>query len=107
MPPPPSLAESGQLDPVGTGEQLGRLVAGQMVKLSRAVEPLRDAALAGAPLTVWRLLAAALPALLPAPEPPRGLPDLLTLATETLTTTGARIEVPGLDEVARRAGRAA
>ncbi|MFJ6197541.1 DUF6493 family protein [Micromonospora sp. NPDC092111] len=98
------LAGAGQLDAVGTGEQLGRLVAGQSVKLSRAVEPLRDAALAGAPLTVWRLLAAALPALLAAPTPPRGLPDLLTLATETASTTGVRIEVPGLDVVAGRGG---
>ncbi|WP_433528215.1 DUF6493 family protein [Micromonospora sp. CA-263727] len=99
-----ALAAAGQFDPTGTGEQLGALVAGQSVKLSRAVEPLRDAVGAGAPLTVWRLLAAALPAVLAAPTPPRGAPDLLTVATETATTTGVRIEVPGLAEVAGRGG---
>ncbi|WP_428962337.1 DUF6493 family protein [Micromonospora fluostatini] len=99
-----ALAGAGQFDPVGTGEQVGTLVVRDRVKLSRAVEPLRDAALAGAPLTVWRLLAAALPALLAAQKPARGLPDLLTLAAETATTTGVRIEVPGLAEVAARGG---
>ncbi|MEV6810821.1 DUF6493 family protein [Micromonospora sp. NPDC051296] len=96
-----ALAAAGQLDATGTGERLGTLVAGGLVKLSRAVEPLRDAAAAGAPLTVWRLLAAALPTALTAP---RGVPDLLTLATETATATGVRIEVPGLAEVAGRSG---
>ncbi|SCL72535.1 DUF6493 family protein [Micromonospora peucetia] len=98
------LAGAGQLDATGTGEQLGRLIAGQLVKLTRALEPLRDAALAGAPLTVWRLTAAALPAILATPTPPRGLPDLLSLAAETASTTGTRIEVPGLDELAARGG---
>ncbi|MFG3712936.1 DUF6493 family protein [Micromonospora sp. NPDC047730] len=98
------LAGAGQFDAGGAGEQLGRLVARQLVKLTRVVEPLRDAALAGAPLTVWRLVAAALPAVLAAPRPPRGLPDLLTLATETATATGVRIEVPGLGEVAGQGG---
>ncbi|WP_341720945.1 DUF6493 family protein [Micromonospora sp. FIMYZ51] len=99
-----TLAAAGQLDPAALGAQLGTLVAGQLVKLSRAVEPLRDAVQAGAPLTVWRLLAAALPAMLTMPTPPRGLPDLLTLATETATATGVRIELPGLAGVAERGG---
>ncbi|WP_307868045.1 DUF6493 family protein [Micromonospora sp. C95] len=99
-----ALAAAGDLDAAGTGEQLGTLAARQLVKLSRVVEPLRDAAQAGAPLTVWRLLAAALPALLAAPTPPRGLPDLLTLAAETATATGVRIEVPGLADIAGRSG---
>ncbi|MEU8026942.1 hypothetical protein AB0B88_32570, partial [Micromonospora haikouensis] len=42
--------------------------------------------------------------LLAAATPPRGLPDLLTLAAETATATGARVEVPGLAEVAGRRG---
>ncbi|RLK25606.1 hypothetical protein DER29_3615 [Micromonospora sp. M71_S20] len=99
-----TLAAAGQLDATATGGHLGRLVAGQLVKLSRALEPLRDAALAGAPLTVWRLIAAALPPVLAAPRPPRGLPDLLSLAAETAGTTGVRIEVPGLADVAGRGG---
>ncbi|SCF05520.1 hypothetical protein GA0074695_3151 [Micromonospora viridifaciens] len=98
------LAGAGQLDPTGTGRRLGELVTAGAVKPTRVREPLRDAALAGAPLTVWRLLAAALPALLAAPGPLRGLPDLLTLASETATATGVRIEVPGLADVAARGG---
>ncbi|MDG4819231.1 DUF6493 family protein [Micromonospora sp. WMMD956] len=98
------LAATGRLDAAGVGARLGDLGAGQLVKLTRAVEPLRDAAGAGAPRSVWRLLAAALPPLLAAPTPPRGLPDLLTLAAETATATGARVEVPGLAEVAGRGG---
>ncbi|MEU2663485.1 DUF6493 family protein [Micromonospora sp. NPDC007220] len=99
-----ALAAAGQLDATATGGHLGRLVAGQLVKLSRALEPLRDAAQAGAPLTVWRLIAAALPSALAAPQPPRGLPDLLSLAAETASTTGTRIDVPGLADVAGRGG---
>ncbi|MEH1015931.1 DUF6493 family protein [Micromonospora sp. CPCC 206060] len=96
------LAATGRLDAAGVGAQFGTLVAGQAVKLTRAIEPLRDAAAAGAPLTVWRLLAAALPPILAAA--PRGLPDLLTLATETATTTGVRIDIAGLAELAGRGG---
>ncbi|GIJ40286.1 DUF6493 family protein [Micromonospora andamanensis] len=99
-----ALTAAGDFDAAGTGEQLGTLAARQLVKLSRVVEPLRDAAQAGAPLTVWRLLAAALPVVLAAPTPPRGVPELLTLAAETATATGVRIEVPGLAEVAGRGG---
>ncbi|MCX4472557.1 DUF6493 family protein [Micromonospora sp. NBC_01655] len=99
-----ALAGAGRLDAAAVGGQLGELAAGQVVKLTRAVEPLRDAATAGAPLSVWRLLAAALPPLLAARTPPRGLPDLLTLAAETATGTGVAIEVAGLAEVAGRSG---
>ena len=72
--------------------------------LTRAVTPLRDALAAGARLSVWRLLAAALPPLLTAPTPPRGTPDLLALAAEAATATGVRIEVPGLADVVARGG---
>ncbi|GIJ78672.1 hypothetical protein SAMN05443287_102362 [Micromonospora phaseoli] len=99
-----ALAAAGDLDATGTGAQLGTLAARQLVKLTRVVEPLRDAAQAGAPLTVWRLLAATLPAVLTAPTPTRGIGDLLTLAAETATATGVRIEVPGLADVAGRGG---
>ncbi|PZG01079.1 hypothetical protein C1I93_00820 [Micromonospora endophytica] len=99
-----ALAAQGDFDATFCGQRVGQLAATQVLKLSRVVEPLRDAAQAGAPLTVWRLLAAALPVALAASTTPRGLPDLLTLATETATTTGVRIEVPGLAEVAGRGG---
>ncbi|MBF9130518.1 hypothetical protein I0C86_16340 [Plantactinospora sp. S1510] len=98
------LAAAGDLDPGAVGRQVGELGAGGMLTLTRCVEPLRDVAMAGARLSVWRLLAAALPALLAAPKPPRGTPDLLTLAAETATATGVWIEVPRLAEVAARGG---
>ncbi|MFI7305198.1 hypothetical protein ACIBM8_18465 [Micromonospora aurantiaca] len=98
------LAAAGDLDAPAIGGHLGTLAAGGQVTLTRAVTPLRDAVAAGAPLSVWRLLAAALPPLLAAPTPPRGTPDLLALAAETATATGVRIEVPGLADVVARGG---
>ncbi|WP_416903536.1 hypothetical protein [Micromonospora echinospora] len=64
----------------------------------------RDAIAAGARLSTWRLLAAVLPPLPTAPTPPRGTPDLLTLAADTAGATGVRIDVPGLADVAARGG---
>ncbi|MEH0818876.1 MULTISPECIES: hypothetical protein [unclassified Micromonospora] len=98
------LAAAGDLDAPSTGGHLGALAAGGQVTLTRAVTPLRDAVAAGARLSVWRLLAAALPPLLAAPTPPRGTPDLLALAAEAATATGVRIEVPGLADVVARGG---
>ncbi|MEU4567994.1 DUF6493 family protein [Micromonospora sp. NPDC023956] len=98
------LAAAGTLDAPAVGGHLGTLVTDGTVLPTRVLGPLRDAATAGAPLSVWRLLAAALPALLAAPTAPRGTPDLLTLAAETAARTGVRIEVPGLAEVAGRGG---
>lgn len=98
------LAAGGELDAPGVGGQLGTLAADNQVTLTRAVTPLRDAVAAGARLSVWRLLAAALPPLLAGPTAPRGTPDLLALAAETAGATGVRIEVPGLGDVAARGG---
>ncbi|MEV6373296.1 hypothetical protein [Micromonospora musae] len=98
------LAAAGDLDASGVGGQLGALAADGQVTLTRAVTPLRDAVAAGARLSVWRLLAAAAPPLLTAPTPPRGTPDLLTLAAETAGATGVRIDVPGLADVVARGG---
>ncbi|GIG88717.1 DUF6493 family protein [Plantactinospora endophytica] len=99
-----TLAAAGELDAASVGRQLGELAVGGTVTLARVVEPLRDLVLAGARLSAWRLLAAALPALLAASKPPRGTPDLLTLAAETATATGVPITVPGLTELAARRG---
>ncbi|MEU7587305.1 DUF6493 family protein [Micromonospora sp. NPDC049230] len=98
------LAAAGDLDARRVGAHLGALAAVGDVTLTRTVQPLRDAAAAGAPLSTWRLLAAALPALLAAPKAPRGTPDLLTVAAETAGATGARADVPGLADVAARGG---
>ncbi|MFU8850813.1 hypothetical protein ACNAW0_07485 [Micromonospora sp. SL1-18] len=98
------LAAAGDLDVPAVGGHLGALAADGQLTLTRAATPLRDAVAAGARLSTWRLLAAALPPLLAAPTPPRGTPDLLTLAADTATATGVRIEVPGLADVVARGG---
>ncbi|MEV4481798.1 DUF6493 family protein [Micromonospora coxensis] len=98
------LAAAGELNAPGVGGHLGALAADSQVTLTRAVTPLRDAVTTGARLSVWRLLAAALPPLLAVPAPPRGTPDLLTLAAETAAATGVRIQVPGLADVVARGG---
>ncbi|MET8360212.1 DUF6493 family protein [Micromonospora sp. NPDC005171] len=98
------LAAAGDLNAPGVGGRLGALAADGQVTLSRVVTPLRDAIAAGARLSVWRLLAAALPPILAAPTPPRGTPDLLALGAETVRATGVGIEVPGLAEVVARGG---
>ncbi|MER7005330.1 DUF6493 family protein [Dactylosporangium sp. NPDC000555] len=99
------LAAAGSFDAETAGRHLGVLAAGGAVTPARALQPLRDAAAAGAPRTVFRLLAAALPALLAAAPPPRGTPDLLTLAAETAPAAPGPVEIPGLaDLAARRSG---
>ncbi|MFC4071255.1 DUF6493 family protein [Actinoplanes subglobosus] len=84
------------------GADLGDLGSDGTIKLARVAPALRDAHQAGAAATVWEVLAAALPRLLPAA--PRGLPDLLELATRAATAVGARAAVPGLPDVAARGG---
>jgi hypothetical protein len=84
------------------GTELGDLAADGTIKLARVVPALRDAHQAGASATVWEVLRAALPPLLPAA--PRGLPDLLELATRVASAIHARDAVPGLPEVAARGG---
>ncbi|MEU5944757.1 hypothetical protein ABZ793_04270 [Micromonospora sp. NPDC047465] len=85
------LATTGDLDAPAVGAHLGTLAADGAFPLSRVLRPLRDAAGAGAALTVWRLLAAALPAVLATSPPPRGTPDVLGLAAETAGAPGLRI----------------
>ncbi|GLW28368.1 DUF6493 family protein [Actinoplanes regularis] len=84
------------------GAALADLCADGAVKLSRVVPALADAHRAGASVAVWEVLAVALPALLQAE--PRGLPDLLELATQVAGVVQARTEVDGLEEVASRSG---
>lgn len=84
------------------GEEIGALCAAGVLKLPRVLPGLADAHHAGASGAVWQTLAAALPALLPLA--PRGLPDLLELATLVATRTGARGDLPGLAEAAGKPG---
>ncbi|MEV6349180.1 DUF6493 family protein [Actinoplanes sp. NPDC051851] len=99
----PSAAATGATSfPAAAGAELGALAAAGLLKLSRAVPALTDAYRAGAAAAMWELLAAALPALLA--TTPRGLPDLLELATQVAGTVGARTAIPGLAGVAARPG---
>ncbi|MEV6931011.1 DUF6493 family protein [Dactylosporangium sp. NPDC051485] len=98
------LAGQGAFDAELAGEHLGALAVAGAVPLGRTVQPLRDAAAAGAPRSVVRVLAAALPALLAAPSAPRGTPDLLTLAAQTAAAAPGPVRIEGLVEVAARRG---
>jgi hypothetical protein len=85
----------------GVGAEIGALCgADSLVKLTRVVPALADAHRAGASAAVWDVLAAALPLL--APKQPRGLPDLLELATQVARAVSAHGEIA---EVAALAGR--
>ncbi|HWS34814.1 MAG TPA: DUF6493 family protein, partial [Actinoplanes sp.] len=95
-------AASGDSFGARVGVEIGALCASGMLKLTRVLPGLADAHHAGASVAVWQTLAAALPELLTLA--PRGLPDLLELATLVATRTGARGDVPGLAEAAGRPG---
>jgi hypothetical protein len=84
------------------GADVGDLCADGTVKLNRVALALAEAHRAGASRAVWEVVAAAVPRLLP--PAPRGLPDLLELATGVASEIGARGEVPGLAEMAARPG---
>ncbi|WP_433219837.1 hypothetical protein ACQP00_16325 [Dactylosporangium sp. CS-047395] len=97
------LAATDSFDAETAGHYLGLLAVGGAIKVNRAVEPLRDAAAAGAPHVVFRVLAAALPAMLAAPTTPRGTPDLLAIAAET-AAAGRGVTHPTSDTTATAVG---
>lgn len=82
------------------GADLGHLCSDGTVKLSRVVPALAEAHRAGAAVAVWESSRAALPLLLPAA--PRGLNDLLELATRAAGAVGATDDIPELAAVAGR-----
>ncbi|MBO3744330.1 DUF6493 family protein [Actinoplanes flavus] len=84
------------------GVEVGDLGTDGTIKVGRVVSALAEAHQAGASGAVWEVLAAAIPGLLP--HAPRGLPDLIELATRVATAVGARATVPGLAEAAGRPG---
>ncbi|MFF5080793.1 DUF6493 family protein [Actinoplanes sp. NPDC000266] len=98
---PSGLPSSGSFA-TAVGRDLGDLGALSLIKLNRVVPALADAHRAGASTAVWEVLAAAIPRLLP--SAPRGLPDLLELATQVATATGIRTELPPLAEAATQKG---
>lgn len=99
------LALAGSVDPVLLGQEMGAMAAGGVVKLNRGTGALTDAARGGAPDLVRAVVCAALPAVLAATPPPRGTPDLLALAAETVTATGWRGSLPEVTELAGRPGK--
>ncbi|MBB2947646.1 hypothetical protein FB565_007417 [Actinoplanes lutulentus] len=86
----------------GVGAELGSLCADGTLKLTRVVPGLADIHRGGAAGALWELILAALPQLLP--HAPRGLPDLLQLATQVAGDLAARDLIPELAATAARPG---
>lgn len=103
-----TLAARGQLSPESLGTEIRLLIRLGALKLLRLAESLRTAAATGAYGTVWEVLRHALPPLLAdlafAGTPARGLGDLLGAAAECADRSGARGELPHLDQAADRRG---
>ncbi|GIE87692.1 DUF6493 family protein [Actinoplanes regularis] len=98
------LALAGRPEPFAeaVGAELGALGRDGVIKLPRVAVALADALRAGATTPVWVTLAAALPIMLPAA--PRGLPDLLEVATQAAGAVHARTDLPELTAIADRKG---
>ncbi|MER7134864.1 hypothetical protein ABT338_38350, partial [Streptosporangium saharense] len=88
------------------GRRAGLLVAAGRIKVADLTATLDTAARLGAHESVWRIAAAALPALLPSPgERPRtGLAGFVTLAATVAGWCGARDEIPPVRDLAARKG---
>jgi hypothetical protein len=99
---PVPTAEGTGSFPAAVGAALGDLGSDGTVKLNRVAGALADAHQAGATGAVWQLLAAAIPPLLA--TTPRGLPDLLELATHTATALGIRTDMAQLADLSQRPG---
>ncbi|GAA3927136.1 DUF6493 family protein [Streptomyces gulbargensis] len=98
------LAARGELDAPGLGEEVAWLVTEGSMKPNRLADAVRTAAATGAYGTVWAVLAAALPGLLGAQKPVRGLGEVLAVAADCAERCGVTGEVPGLADVARAKG---
>lgn len=105
------LAARGRLDGSRLGRDLAELVGQGTVKPNRLAGSARTAAATGAYATTWSVLSGALPGLLSADQPPRGLWEILAVAAECVETCGTAAEVsgspggiPGLADLAGRRG---
>ncbi|MET9375697.1 DUF6493 family protein [Streptomyces sp. NPDC002992] len=98
------LAARGDLDAPRLGGTLAGLVGEGTVKPNRLADASRTAAATGAYATTWAVLAGALPDLLAAEKPVRGLGELLAVAADCVERCGATAEIPALDAVAERGG---
>ncbi|MGW4032068.1 DUF7824 domain-containing protein [Streptomyces sp. NPDC004838] len=82
------LAARGQLDTARLGHELAELTGHGKVKTNRLAEALRTAAATGAYGTTWSVLAVALPRLLRAGTPTRGLGEILAVAADCVERCG-------------------
>ncbi|WP_405809728.1 DUF6493 family protein [Streptomyces sp. NBC_00210] len=89
------LAARGRLDGSRLGRDLAELVGQGTVKPNRLAASVRTAAATGAYATTWSVLAGALPGLLGAGQPPRGLGEILAVAAECVERCGSAAAVPG------------
>lgn len=101
-----TLCAKATLPVLDLAQAIATLVQIGELKLNRVTEALIEAARAGAYADILTVIADALPVILPAPgeKAPNGLPDLIALASEAAETTGARVEIKGLADVAARGG---
>jgi hypothetical protein len=97
------LAAAGDLPAGAIGAEVGALCVQGTIKLTRVVAALGDVAV-GAPTPAWEIAAAALPALLAAPSPARGTPDLLQLAAKVAPSAGNPPIPAGVADIAARGG---
>jgi hypothetical protein len=99
------LAGRHQLDGAALGRELGHLIVQHAITTSRLINPLRDAAQAGAARETQAALVAMLELILGANEPaPAGLADLLALTAEIVEFTRHPAEIAGLAEFTARRG---
>ncbi|MEY9877338.1 hypothetical protein ABH931_006862 [Streptacidiphilus sp. MAP12-33] len=97
------LAAQGALDTDRLGADLAEAARNGITPLNRAALALRQAAEAGAMATVWSVLRSALPGLL-APEPIRGVPELLAIAGDCAAGSRATGALPAVESLAGQRG---
>ncbi|MFJ5685686.1 DUF6493 family protein [Streptomyces sp. NPDC093099] len=101
-----TLAGRGELDPARLARDIADLIDLDALKLKRVAETLRNVAQGGAPITVYSVLAQALPAVLPQPgtKPRAGLADLLFLAAEQAESTPGLPPIPAVSTLSEQRG---
>ncbi|MFI8512099.1 DUF6493 family protein [Streptomyces sp. NPDC085460] len=98
------LAARGDLDARQVGRDLAWLLAERSMKPNRLADAARTAAATGAYETVWTILSEALPKLLEAEQPVRGLGELLAVAADCVERCGATGQLAGLERHASARG---
>ncbi|MFI8369546.1 hypothetical protein [Streptomyces sp. NPDC085466] len=97
-------AARGDLDARQVGRDLAWLLAERSMKPNRLADAARTAAATGAYETVWTILSEALPKLLEAEQPVRGLGELLAVAADCVERRGATGHLAGLERHASARG---